>query len=250
MSKIKALVRKHFSFLERAYFLFKNKYSVELNFWKKQIINYQKWYDGELVELFGEKCPREDQKIIVNNKKDSAILTWLKLHQQVKYLEDLQVSQEFFSGMKILDVGSGPLPSALVFKNCEVYCLDPLLPAYFQAGFPSHYYNQIKFVCAHSESMPLEDNFFDAVISVNAIDHVDDFIKTSQEIKRVLRIGGKLRIHMHYHPKTATEPMELNDTVVSRAYNWCPGFKKIGEYKTKRGFVLENEKELYTLWSN
>ena len=250
MKKIKALVRKYLPFIENIYSLFRNKYSTELNFWKKQIVNYQKWYDGELTSLFGENSPNEEQKIKVTNKKDSAILTWLKLHQQTKYLEDLQLAPNVFAGMKVLDIGSGPLPSAAVFTSAYIYCLDPLLPSYFSAGFPAHYFNNVKFICASSENIPLANNFFDAVISVNAIDHVDDFGKTAQEIKRVLKIGGKLRMHVHYHPKTSAEPIELNDKVVSDAFAWCHGFKKIIESKIKRGFALEGSNESYALWSN
>jgi SAM-dependent methyltransferase len=75
--------------------------------------------------------------------------------------------------------------------------------------------------------MPFENHFFDAVISVNAIDHVDDFFKTASEIIRVLKPNGKIRLHVHYHIKTQTEPLELNDTIVENAFRGIQNFKKI-----------------------
>lgn len=70
--------------------------------------------------------------------------------------------------MKLLDIGSGPMPSATCFKDCQLYCLEPLLPKYLEAGFPLHYYKNFKFIHGVSENIPIEDNFFDAVISVQA----------------------------------------------------------------------------------
>lgn len=98
--------------------------------------------------------------------------------------------------------------------------------------------------------MPFPDNFFDAVISVNAIDHVDDFEQTSKEIERVLKPSGKIRLHIHYHKKTSTEPLELSDKIVGDAFSWCKNFRKVGESFQSRGYELINEDEKYVLWSN
>jgi len=226
-----------------------SKYEAEINFWKKEIEDYVKWYEGQLGMHYMTPAPREDQQITSVCVEHSAILTWLKLHQKPKYLEDLMLDKMVFSGLRVLDIGSGPLPSALVFEGCEVYCLDPLLPEYIKAGYPLHYYDRVKFVYGFSENIPVEDNFFDAVISVNAIDHVDDIYKTALEIKRVLKPGGKIRIHAHYHEKTVTEPLELNDEDTSKAFSWCEGFKKIKQSTQKKGSTAPVG-EIYTLWTN
>lgn len=221
-----------------------------MKFWRAEIVKYQKWYRGELPELFRESSPSDEIKIFARNEKDSAILTWLKVHQEKKYMEDLELPRSAFSGMKLLDIGAGPMPSACVFENCEVYNLDPLLGEYVRLGFPLHYSPRAHFICAPSEDIPVEDGFFDAIISVNAIDHVDDLHRTAQEIKRVLKPGGKLRMHVHYHPKTDAEPIEIDDDLVHREFGWCSGLAKIGTSKKKRGFDLKDHREIYTLWSN
>lgn len=225
------------------------KEDAELNFWKIFLLEVENWYIGNVKLLYGEINPSEKNKIITSSLKDSAVLTWFNIHQKPKYLQDLILDKNYFSGMKLLDIGSGPIPSALAFDNCEVYCLDSLLPDYLKIGFPIHYYDRAKFIYGFSENIPVDDNFFDAVISVNAIDHVNDFSKTSLEIKRVLKPGGKLRMHVHYHKKTATEPVEINDDVMNEIFSWCLNFKKINESKKKRGFELSND-ESYTVWSN
>ena len=86
-----------------------------------------------------------------------------------KYLEDLQLEENTFSGLQIVDIGSGPHPSAAAFKNCKIFCLDPLLPEYLKTGFPFHIYEErVRFAYGYSENMPFTDQFFDAIISVNA----------------------------------------------------------------------------------
>jgi SAM-dependent methyltransferase len=225
------------------------KYRAEISFWKHVLQQYVLWYKGDVKVLYEEPSPVTRQQGY--DEASSAIQTWIEVHQKAKYLQDLQLTDQVFSGEKILDIGSGPLPSALAFKDCEVYCLDPLYPLYLEAGYPLHIYeSRAKFACGFSEKMPFETGFFDSIISVNALDHVDDFFATAQEIKRVLKPNGKLRFHLHYHSKTPTEPLELNDAVVSEAFSWAENFKKILQTKEKRGTRLTGDDESFTVWSN
>lgn len=227
------------------------KYMSEISFWRKTLKDYINWYEGKLPVFYGESTPKEADKVTSFPNYYNAIVTWEMIHQRRKYLEDLQLDAYAFKGMKILDVGSGPHPSALAFLDCQVFSLDPLLPLYMQAGFPIHIYeNRQKFVYGFAEKMPFDDNFFDAVISVNAIDHVDDFFLTAGEIKRVLKPGGLVRFHIHYHLKTKAEPLELNDSIVQKAFDGISGFKKISESKDKWGSGVKTDTEVYTLWSN
>ena len=58
-------------------------------------------------------------------------------------------------------------------------------------------------------------------------------------------------MHVHYHPKTAAEPLELNDEVFVRHYSWVSGLKKFSKSKFKAGTTLsENNDELYVVWGN
>ena len=225
------------------------KKDAEVRFWKNEIQNYIHWYEGKIQKLYGNPAP--EVKINAYTKELSAILTFFENHQKKKYLKDLILEKNAFENMKLLDIGSGPFPSALCFSGCEVYNLDPLFDRYIGAGYPIHCYeSRARFVHAKAEFIPFENQFFDAVISVNAIDHVDDFEKTANEVKRVLKPGGRFRMHVHYHLKTKTEPIELNDEIFLKHYGWVTGLKKIQESKEKTGTLLTNLQEMYAVWGN
>ena len=180
-----------------------DKFVAELNYWKLSIQRWINWYDGALPEYCGRPSPLESEKVKYGfSKKDNAILTQLNIHCKPKYLSELKLNQSAFRNCRLLDIGSGPFPGALAFDNTDIYCLDPLHSKYIEIGVPFHYYDNVKFINAHAESMPFPDQYFDAVISVNAIDHVDDFYLVAAEVRRVIKTGGKMRMHIHYHPKT------------------------------------------------
>jgi ubiquinone/menaquinone biosynthesis C-methylase UbiE len=227
----------------------KEKQEAEVRFWRNEIKRYLKWYNGEIPELYGNSTPTN--KIYNIKKEIAAILTFFEVHQKRKYLKDLLLEPNSLIGSKVLDVGSGPFPNALCFSECEVYSLDPLHHRYLEAGFPIHCYDQrARFVHAFAEDIPFDDHFFDAIVSVNAIDHVDDFKKTALEIKRVSKPTVKFRMHVHYHPKTTAEPLELNDDVFLENYSWVKNIKKLNESRQKTGSIVTNEKELYVIWGN
>lgn len=229
----------------------KDKEFAEMKFWRRQIGNYISWYNGTIKEFYGHPAPKLTEKIEAATNELSALLTFFEVHQKHKYKTDLLLNENEFLGMKVLDIGSGPFPSSLVFKDCETYSLDPLMDAYISAGYPLHCYEQRgRFVKSMAEKMPFADGFFDAVISVNAIDHVNDFAATAKEIRRVLKPDGRFRMHVHYHPKTKAEPLELNDDVFLQNYFWVRGLKKLQESKNKTGTTINNENESYVVWGN
>lgn len=239
--------------IERLFYILqgRDKEFAEIKFWRRQIQAYCDWYNGTLPELYGHPSPADSKKIVAFDTKISALLTFFEVHQKVKYRSDLMLESDAFTGLRVLDIGSGPFPSALCFTGCEVYSLDPLLDAYLSAGYPLHCYEQRgRFVHSMAEKMPFEDGFFDAVISANAIDHVNDFSATASEIKRVLKRNGKFRMHVHYHPKTKAEPIELNDEVFLENFGWVNGLKKIHTTNIKTGSAVESDLESYVVWGN
>lgn len=226
-----------------------SKQKAEFNFWDNEITNYILWYQGIIPNLYHTACPSEEQRITGTDIRQSAILTWTKIHQKAKYLQDLSLSADAFKGMKVLDVGAGPIPSATCFEGCQLYALDPLGDIYRMLGFPRHIYPDVHFINSPAESMPFEDNFFDAVISVNAIDHVDNFEQTAIEIQRVLKKGGKFAMHVHYHQETECEPIELNDERFLAAFSAIEGLRP--EKRSRQSFSsILGENESFVLWKN
>ena len=226
------------------------KRKAETDFWKQEISQYLIWYDNKISYLYNTPAPLSEQKIIIkDNPIYSAILTWTELHQQPKYLHDLQLHSSIFTGKKVLDIGAGPIPSGICFEGCELYAVDPLMSDYCKLGFPHHLYPQVRFIEAYAERLPFDDHFFEVIISVNAIDHVDDLVKVSKELQRVAKSDCLFAIHTHYHEATVCEPIEINDEIFGDLFNWVKGLRIAN--KTKCSFSSKvGEDEWYVLWSN
>lgn len=200
----------------------------EIEFWEGIIDQYILWYQGELPELYGKPGPEETIKERAFKLKENAIRTWIRV-SSTKYLNALAVGPEYFSGCRILDVGCGPIPHLHCFRDIERFGVDQLINEYRELGFPLDRYDpQVIYKVGSAENIPFEDDFFDAVVSVNAIDHVDDFGQTAFEIQRVLKPKGKLRMQVHYHAPTRCEPWELNDAILLEHFK-ALGIEKINE---------------------
>lgn len=229
----------------------KEKHAAAIEFRTKIVLEYEKWYNGKIRSLYGESAPSNEEKIVKGNLRENAILTWAKQHQEKKYLDDLRLNNDVFHGLTVLDLGSGGIPSGLAFENCSLYCIDPLMHLFQKLGYPfMHYEKRATFVQGYAEKLPFLDNSFDAIISVNSLDHVDDLEESISEIRRVLKPSGILRLHLHYHNSTVLEPIELNDDIVQQKFAWVEGLHKVHESKFKRGSVLEASDEKYAVWSN
>jgi ubiquinone/menaquinone biosynthesis C-methylase UbiE len=71
------------------------------------------------------------------------------------------------------------------------------------------------------ECMPYPEAYFDSAISVNALDHVDDFERVAAEMQRVVKRGGSIHFEVEYHAPTQTEPITLTDDRILRAFSQC-----------------------------
>lgn len=222
---------------------------AEVRFWAEELRIYQDWYEGKRDMLYFTPAPTDDAKIKGKDDEESAILTWMELHQKPKYLYDLQLETDAFRGLKVLDIGAGPFPSATCFEEIELFALDPLADIYEALGFPRKPFPNVHFTASQAEEMPFESDFIDAVISVNAIDHVDNFEETAAEICRVLKPGGKFAMHVHYHEATECEPLELNDERFLSAFSEVEDLQPICRSRQSFGTLLP-ETEEFVLWRN
>lgn len=170
----------------------KKKYTEELRYWKGELKNLSKWYNEGTIDWWGIPPPRPDKKVNVSDVwGTNAVMTMH--HIRPSYLEELKIGSDSLSGKRVLEVGCGPLAPVLQFSNCVRHGLDRLLNMYVDAGWPLYDYDA-KLANAKGESMPYVDSYFDVVISVNALDHVDDFAKVASEIQRVLKVGGNFTL--------------------------------------------------------
>jgi len=193
-----------------------NKYKSELNYWRGEHPHLRRWFAGQ-EDWWGVKPL--DQTVIRRSWHQWEVDAVMHLHHlRPNYYEELQLDGGHFAGKRVLEVGCGPLCPVLQFKNCEPYCLDPLIDMYInEAGWPMYEY-PVKLINSHAEEMPFPDNYFDAVISVNALDHVDDFGQTAKEIYRVLRPGGTVHFEIEYHAPRRNEPQSLTTSKVLDAF--------------------------------
>lgn len=93
---------------------------------------------------------------------------------------------------RILDFGCGSKPYASLFVRAESYIgLDT------QNSQHNHQHSKID-VEFDGETIPFEDNYFDAVVSFEVFQHIFSIDKVLAEISRVLRPGGKLLISVPF----------------------------------------------------
>jgi SAM-dependent methyltransferase len=222
----------------------------ELDFWRRQIDLYVKWYEGRKQRLFGIDAPSDDRRVTGHGLRENAIRTWIDANMD-KYPSRLMVARDAFRGMRLLDIGCGPNPWALAFVDCEVHGLDQLVGEYRRLGFPLDAYDErMHYARGGAERMPFADDSFDAVISVNALDHVDDFAAVACEIARVLRPEGVVRFEVHYHEPKRCEPIALSDATILEHLG-ALGVRKVHQRPFTSLFPNEPERgETLAIWSN
>lgn len=175
-----------------------NKQKSELDFWR-----------GMVAELTRD-CASDSAKA-------AALLQVSYTKTFPRYKNSLYLQDDAFAGKRILDVGCGPHCGIIGFTDCEKHGLDPLIDEYRKLGYPLEQYG-VEFQAAGSEQMPYEDNFFDVVLCVNALDHVDNLQQALREIARVLKPGGKLLGQFNFHAyATDCEPVVLDEASLNKS---------------------------------
>lgn len=203
------------------------KHRSELAWWEARLRERVAWYRGERT-MYGQPPPTSEQKHVRPTIEASAGVTTVAVSLD-RYPRALKIPRDHFAGKTILDLGCGPYPLSIAFGGCNIVGLDPLVHEYESAGFPlAEFADRVTFVRGFAEDMPFASDAFDAIISVNAIDHVDDFARAAREISRVLKEGGVLRMQVHYHAPTELEPNALNDETILEHLGHL-GLKKISE---------------------
>lgn len=93
-------------------------------------------------------------------------------------------------GSKVLDLGAGTCPYKDYCSHCLYFTQDFMQYEGVKLG-GSTKYGHIDFI-SDVTNIPVEECFFDAVICTEVLEHVLEPIKVIQEIKRVLKPGGKI----------------------------------------------------------
>ena len=140
-----------------------------------------------------------------------------KMEECMKFINPLK-------NEKLLDVGCGTGISTEVW-NCESFGIDPsekLIEIAIDKNEKSNY------IISAAENIPFEDDHFDYVVSITAIQNFSDIDKALSEIKRVLKEEGRLIITslknsqkidvIESKIKTVFEITEIFDTRIDRFF--------------------------------
>lgn len=194
------------------------KYAAEERFWREELDRYVTWYAGGVREMYGIPAPRSQQRITRHAEvRMNALETWVNADRW-RYCWHLFLEPSYFDGRVVVEIGPGPLGLAQNFIGArEIVGIEPLAEIYRNIGYPIDR-QRLFYADCHAESLSLPDHSVDAAISVNAIDHVDDFEAAIAELERVVKPNGEIRIETHYHAETTTEPCVLNDDRVRAAF--------------------------------
>lgn len=136
--------------------------------------------------------------------------------------------QSFFDNLICLDIGCGPKGSLTWLKNARAAIgLDPLAELYTRFAIDRH---EMIYLSNPAESIPLPSRYVDVVFSMNSLDHVDDPVAASREVRRVLKRGGYFigSLNLDEVP-TETEPWTLTEEFLEEHLfaGWEKQFYKI-----------------------
>ena len=158
--------------------------------------------------------------------------------------------------IKVLDVGGGTGHTFVSFfkfpETIDYFLLDPnirLLHDQFLRVYPKLSYLEMSHILANAENLPIVDNSFDVVLSLSAVDHLDDYKKFISESFRVLKAGGKFLISSHLDiPPNNVDKTNLIDKLFSQTF-WERISRKLYLRKHHVGtddhtLHLENEKPI------
>lgn len=109
----------------------------------------------------------------------------------IRLFNSLKILNNLPKGSKILEVGCGAGQFIRAIKQhlpaTECYGFDVSLEAIEKAKATE---DSVNYVVGPGDRWPLSDNFFDAVVIYDVLEHVESVDQTMLEIKRVLKTNG------------------------------------------------------------
>lgn len=144
------------------------------------------------------------------------LINYLALHSEIGLIQNA----------KIVDVGGGTGHTLSSFfqhpETIDYYLVDPnvrLLHDQFIRLYPKLTYLQMSHILAYAECLPFCNNFADVVLSLAAIDHLQDFKMFISESKRILKPGGILFISSHLDiPLTDSDKTSVMNKIFSPSF--------------------------------
>jgi len=195
------------------------KYGSELKWWNRELeTKIVPWYRGEIPKLWGRELPAEEERITSGRDEiENAVLT-LRWADRTRYADLLQLPPRTTGFRRALDLGCGPLVPATWLQAEEVFGVEPIIEQFRQLGFPVDLYGAVLIAGRAEEMWMLPDDYFDLVVSHNAMDHMESVALVAEEIARVATPDATIRLTICYREPTPTEPLRIRDEDVLLAF--------------------------------
>ncbi len=156
------------------------------------------------------------------------------------------IESSFFRGKTVLEIGSGPFGFFSVISRInteylpdELVIADPLMDFYQKFELSNMIPEKAIRLQARGEQIPFPDSTFDAILTTNTIDHVQDCSIFLREMRRLLKPQGAVFFSIHFIPycfRALLGPLIIN---VDRIHNFhFTEHEIIGLFKNN-GFRLE-----------
>lgn len=142
------------------------------------------------------------------------------LKQKVSHMKQ----QHFYPALsklkgRILEIGFGNGESLAYYSNnCEIYMIEKADKKIKKARNSAVKYKNIRFFKAGAESLPFENEFFDAVLVSFVLCSANSLEIAMSEIERVLKPGGKFILLEHVRSENKTIG-KLQD-ILTKPYSW------------------------------
>ena len=198
-----------------------------------------------------EKVYFGDEKVSKELKKDGVEGIFTKVSENYDLMNDLMSlgmhrvwkkifvdSADIKENQIILDLaaGTGDISKKIAQKvsNKTIYICDQnneMVEKAKERSLNEGFYNKCNFDVGSAEKLPFEDNFFDQIFISFGFRNFSDKEKSLNEIRRVLKVGGKLQI---------LEFAKTEGDIFSRIYD-AYNFNVI----PKLGELISDDKESY-----
>jgi uncharacterized membrane protein YbaN (DUF454 family)/ubiquinone/menaquinone biosynthesis C-methylase UbiE len=163
---------------------------------------------------------------------DEIAPSWYNFRHRTIFPEELEELVGRWRGGRLLNAGCGHGPDFLPFKEgFELYGIDISGKMLELAGkYAGKYGFQVNLAQADARQLPYRDSFFDRVIAVATLHHIEGEearLKTLVELKRVLRPGGEVFItvwnkwqpRFWFRKKDVYIPWKTKDRMLYRFYH-------------------------------
>jgi len=152
-------------------------------------------------------------------------------------LENMAKNLNIQPGSTVLDVGTGtgifvPLLLNKIGNKGKLVCLDSA-EKMLEKARKKNFKGNIEYVCSDISNTQLGDEIFDVVVCYSSFPHFKDKAKALQEIKRLLKKGGRLFI---CHTSSRSAINEIHQQVPELSNDLIPDYEEMQQLLSSSGF--------------